>query len=138
MALACVGHGMLTGAPPFEGNTPASVLARHLLDPPPSIAATWPRCPSGVDAAVRRALAKDPDQRFRSAASSRPCWARRREGVPISAETMRTLPLPRRKLERRVLGGVAILLLAALVTWWLIASGRSAALAAPGSIRRAT
>ena len=90
-ALACVVHEMLTGAPPFEGNTPASVLARHLLDPPPSIAATWPRCPPGVDAAVRRALAKDPDQRFRSAGEFATVLGKAARGEPISAETMRTL-----------------------------------------------
>jgi hypothetical protein len=116
-SLACVVHEMLTGNPPFEGNAPAAVLARHLVDPPPSMTKSWPACPPGVDAAVRRALAKDPGERFRSAGEFARVLESAARGEPISAETMRLVAPPRRKLDWRAVAGVAVALLAALAIW---------------------
>lgn len=105
-SLACVVHEMLTGNPPFEGNTPAAVLARHLVDPPPSMTKTWPECPPGVDAAVRRALAKDPASRFRSAGEFARALEAAARGDPISAETMRLLGSPRPRARPPLVLGI--------------------------------
>jgi serine/threonine-protein kinase len=63
-SLACVLHEMLTGEPPFAAGSPRAVMARHVTAAPPSLRAQRPEVPAAVDAAVRRALAKDPAARF--------------------------------------------------------------------------
>jgi beta-lactam-binding protein with PASTA domain len=58
---------MLSGAPPFEGETPAEIARRHVEEPPPSLSAANPLIPARLDSIVRKALAKYPDDRFASA-----------------------------------------------------------------------
>ena len=64
-SLACVLYETLTGEPPFTGDT-RSLTVQHLIEPPPSIRRLRPDLPEGVDVAIRRALAKDPNERFPS------------------------------------------------------------------------
>jgi len=59
---------MLTGAPPFEGETSQEVVAKHITDPPPAPASVNPTVPQWLSDAVVRALAKKPSERFQSAA----------------------------------------------------------------------
>jgi hypothetical protein len=54
-------YEMLTGRPPFLGDSAVEVAVRHLNDPPPPLPAG---VPPELEAVVRRALAKDPDDRF--------------------------------------------------------------------------
>src|SRR5688572_29719560 len=63
-ALASVCYEMLVGEPPFTGPTAQAVIARRLSQAPPSIRTTRPSVPEAVDAAVRRALAPVPADRF--------------------------------------------------------------------------
>ena len=60
--LACVVVHCLAGAPPFSGDSDASVLYAHLHTGPPSLSAIDGRIPPGVDAAIARAMAKSPDE----------------------------------------------------------------------------
>jgi serine/threonine-protein kinase len=66
-ALGCVLYEMLAGEPPFTGVNVQTVINRHLQAPPPSIRILRPSVPEGIDAAIRRALAKSPADRFASA-----------------------------------------------------------------------
>lgn len=54
---------LLTGRLPFVGDSPLQVLMKHLHEPPPRIADVSP----AVEHVVRRALAKNPAERFTSA-----------------------------------------------------------------------
>jgi serine/threonine-protein kinase len=63
-ALACVVYEMLTGTPPFTGANARQTMARQALEPPPSVRAPRPDVPPGVEGAILRALAKDPEDRF--------------------------------------------------------------------------
>jgi serine/threonine-protein kinase len=65
-SLACVVYEMLAGAPPFHSDSPRSIMTRHLTEPPPRIRGLRPDIPASVEAALTRALAKDPAQRFAS------------------------------------------------------------------------
>jgi serine/threonine-protein kinase len=65
-SLACVVYEMLAGEPPFTGPTPQAVLARHAVDPVPPLRTVRATVPDAVDAAVTRALAKVPADRFRT------------------------------------------------------------------------
>src|SRR2546429_810971 len=59
---------MLPGEPPFTGPTAESVLHQHLVAEPPRIEAIRGAVPAPIEAAIRRALAKVPADRFATAA----------------------------------------------------------------------
>jgi serine/threonine protein kinase len=62
-ALGCVVYEMLSGEQPFTGPNPDAVFARQIADPPRSIRARRPEVPEAMEAAVFRAMAKQPGQR---------------------------------------------------------------------------
>ncbi len=62
-SLGCVLYEMLGGEPPFTGPTTQSVLAKHLNEPPPSLATVRPDLPPGLVALVRVLLSKVPADR---------------------------------------------------------------------------
>ncbi|MHC4769068.1 MAG: serine/threonine-protein kinase, partial [Planctomycetota bacterium] len=66
-ALACVLYEMLAGDPPFTGPTTPAVIARQLVDPPPSIRTVRPTVPVEVEQGVLKALAKVPVDRYETA-----------------------------------------------------------------------
>lgn len=63
-SLAALLYEMLTGETPHSGSTAQAIIARLLTEPPRSARATRPTVPPGVDAAITRALAKVPADRF--------------------------------------------------------------------------
>ena len=65
-ALGCVLFECLTATPPFAHSTEHAVLHAHLVDPPPSVTRVRPELPHAFDGVIGTALAKDPDERFRS------------------------------------------------------------------------
>ena len=66
-ALGCLLHEMLTGRKPFTAEGIWAWGTAHHHAPPPRPSAVDPALPPGLDDVVARALAKDPDARFRSA-----------------------------------------------------------------------
>jgi hypothetical protein len=66
-ALGCVAYEMLAGQPPFVGPTAQAVLARHAVDPIPSLRTVRRTLPAPIEAAIERALAKVPADRFTTA-----------------------------------------------------------------------
>ncbi|MEU1686688.1 serine/threonine-protein kinase [Micromonospora sp. NPDC005707] len=65
-ALGAVAYCCLTGSPPFTGDNPLQVAVRHLDDEPPELPV---EIPQPVRDLVARALAKDPADRFPTAAA---------------------------------------------------------------------
>jgi eukaryotic-like serine/threonine-protein kinase len=65
-SLGVVLYELLAGAPPYTGDSFVAVAMKHVSDPVPSIAEARPDVPLRVDAALQRAMAKDPDDRFQS------------------------------------------------------------------------
>jgi TolB-like protein/tetratricopeptide (TPR) repeat protein len=66
-ALGCVAYEMLAGAPPFTGSTAQAIMARHAVDPVPPLRTVRATVPAPVAAAIERALAKVPADRFATA-----------------------------------------------------------------------
>jgi serine/threonine protein kinase len=66
-ALAAVLYECLTGIVPYDRHTQAAALYAHLTEPPPSPRERCPNLPAALDAVIARGMAKDPEQRHRSA-----------------------------------------------------------------------
>ncbi|MFS0901018.1 serine/threonine-protein kinase, partial [Mycolicibacterium litorale] len=62
-SLAATAYRLFTGSPPFPHSNPAVIISHHLNTPPPRLGDTRPEL-SMFDAAMARALAKDPAARF--------------------------------------------------------------------------
>ena len=67
-SLGAILHELLSGTPPFTGDTVTAVCASILQDPAPALSKLCEGVPAGLDAAVRRCLEKDPARRFSSMA----------------------------------------------------------------------
>ncbi len=67
-ALGVVGFEMLTGRLPFTGDSVRSLLLKHITEDPPPIRSFRTDCPESVAATLERCLAKEPQDRWASAA----------------------------------------------------------------------
>lgn len=70
-ALGVVLYEMLTGRPPFTGDSPMSVAFQHVSTEAPPPSSLNPDVPESLDAVVTRALRKDPGGRYQSAEEMR-------------------------------------------------------------------
>jgi serine/threonine-protein kinase len=109
-SLGCALYEMLSGKPPFLGPTPLAVLARHSAEPVPSLRAVRQSVPLGVEAAIMRAMAKRPEDRFPSIRE----FLSALEAQQIAA----FVPAQSRGRSRRV-AEIAAGLLLGVALWWL-------------------
>jgi serine/threonine-protein kinase len=80
-SLGCVGYWLLSGRPVFEGKSPVDLIMRHLNEPPPPLQTlTGAGIPAELDAALRRCLAKRPEDRPESASA----FERMIEAIPFA------------------------------------------------------
>jgi serine/threonine-protein kinase len=63
-ALGLVGYEMLSGAPPFIGKSPASVVMKQITEQPAPLVGRVAGVPQPLAAIIEKALAKDPDDRW--------------------------------------------------------------------------
>ena len=133
-ALGVVAFELLTGARPFETDSPTAEAAAHVSSPVPSISSRGLGIPKEADDVFRRALAKDPAERFGSCAEF---VAALRDAYSSSVgETRLTASRPpsRVRTQRRLpllFGLLALLLAGGAVAGLLIASGNSGSSATP-------
>ena len=67
-ALACVVYELLTGRAPFAGASTMALIAQHLTADPPALIARE-AVPEAIETAIRRAMSKDPADRFATLAA---------------------------------------------------------------------
>ncbi|GAB4579225.1 MAG: hypothetical protein Fur0022_19630 [Anaerolineales bacterium] len=68
-ALGVILFLMLSNQMPFQADTPAKVMIAHIIEPAPSILVFREDLPPGIDDVIDKALAKDPDDRYQTAAA---------------------------------------------------------------------
>lgn len=66
-ALGVMVFQMISGQLPYTAETPMGVVMKHINDPVPSLLTVDPTLPPQIDAAVMRALAKRPEDRYATA-----------------------------------------------------------------------
>ncbi|WP_314855581.1 Stk1 family PASTA domain-containing Ser/Thr kinase [Microbacterium paulum] len=73
-------YELLTGRPPFRGESPVAVAYQHVSETPLAPSELVETVPRSLDAVALRALAKDPFQRYQDAASFRAALDATRDG----------------------------------------------------------
>ena len=79
-AAGCVLFELLTGEPPFTGDTPVAVAYQHVREDPRSPSELNPSVTPQLDAIVLKALSKNPANRYQSSAEMRADLVRVRSG----------------------------------------------------------
>ncbi len=97
-ALGVVAYEMLAGTPPFTGPTAQAVITAHLTRTPPEVRWVRDDCPRHIADAIRTAMQKDPDLRFKTAGEFRDAL----DGIEVASGAR-----GRGSIAARLLGHVA-------------------------------
>jgi len=89
----CLLYELLLGRPPFVGDSPVSVAYQHVREDPVPPSQLDPDLPKSVDAIVMKALAKNRDNRYQSAAEMREDIERAVAGQPVRATPVMAVPV---------------------------------------------
>ena len=84
-SLGCVIYEMVTGRPPFLGDSPVAVASKQVLEQPVPPSRLNRDVSPDLDAVILRALAKNPDNRYQTAEEFRQDLERVRRGLPVEA-----------------------------------------------------
>ena len=122
-SIGIVLYEMLTGRPPFEGDTSVAVAIKHVGDQPEPPSRLNPAVPHALDGVVLRALAKSPANRYASAAEFAEALRLAKASPHATIEQTLThtalppLPPARTGAWRWVAGTLAVIALLAFVVW---------------------
>jgi len=90
-ALGVVLYEMVSGVPPFSGDTPVAIAYKHVREDPPAPTTHNPDLPAPFEQIVAVAMAKNPADRYPSADDLRADLLRFRRGQPVGAVPMTAL-----------------------------------------------
>jgi serine/threonine-protein kinase len=84
-SLGVVLFEMVTGRPPFMGDTPVAVASKHVRENPPTPRSINPSVPPDLEAIILKCLAKSPEYRYATGDDLRVDLLRFREGRAVGA-----------------------------------------------------
>ncbi|MDR3647625.1 MAG: Stk1 family PASTA domain-containing Ser/Thr kinase [Acidimicrobiales bacterium] len=109
-SLGVVLYEMVTGRPPFLGDTPVAVASKHVREHPPAPREVNPGVPPDLEAIILKCLAKSPDHRYATGDDLRIDLLRFREGRAVGAASPPTGQHPSVTTQSvRALGGTQAL-----------------------------
>jgi eukaryotic-like serine/threonine-protein kinase len=138
-SVGCLLYEMLAGEPAWKGPTPQAVIARRFVEPPPSVRRLRDTVPEPLEQGVLQALAREPVDRFQTAAEFARAIAdpaaTTPSAIPILPTTARpptAQPSTRRRSPRlpagvATLAGGLLLGLGILLAWSRVHSGAQTA-----------
>lgn len=118
--LGVIAYEMLTGEKPYQANDQFGVLVKHVSDPVPDILKANPDLPPEVDAIIKKAMAKNRNDRYESAVDLARALTKLAFGeertLPTSTTLLKMQSSSRssRRLGLAAAGGVLVLALAGL------------------------
>jgi beta-lactam-binding protein with PASTA domain/predicted Ser/Thr protein kinase len=86
----CLLYELVTGAPPFQGDSPVAVAYQHVRENAMAPSARNPEVPPALDSIVMKALAKNQLNRYQSAGDMRTDLQRALANQPVVAEAVMT------------------------------------------------
>ena len=110
-SLGVLAYQLFTGQLPFSGDSIYAVLNQHLTTPVPEARTLRPEIPARVSAALRRAMAKKPAERFQRVEEFLEALEGRGAAMP------RQLSMPGSRTLVAALAGGLLLAAAAVVVW---------------------
>jgi serine/threonine protein kinase len=117
----CLLYELLTGRPPFTGDSPVAVAYQHVNEDPVPPSLVEPEVPDWADAIVLKALQKDPAQRYQSPGEMRNDIQRALTGAAIAAPAT----TPKRKAWPWVTLAAVIVALAVAIFGIYLLTGRT-------------
>jgi beta-lactam-binding protein with PASTA domain/tRNA A-37 threonylcarbamoyl transferase component Bud32 len=84
-SMGCLLYELVTGAPPFTGDSPVAVAYQHVREDPRLPSSINPRIPPELDAIVLKSMSKNPANRYQSAADMRNDLLRALAGQRVEA-----------------------------------------------------
>ncbi|HEY5063100.1 MAG TPA: protein kinase, partial [Gemmatimonadaceae bacterium] len=105
-AVGVLGYELLTGRPPFAGDTRQDVLSAHLTETPPPLGAHQPYVPIALAELVMRSLEKQPADRWQTADE----MVRRLEPLAVSGGELPMVAPARRRTRPAALAACIIVL----------------------------
>ncbi len=103
----CLLYELLTGSPPFTGDSAVAVAYQHVREDPIPPSRVNPDVSPAIDAIVLKAMAKNPANRYQSAAEMREDIERALSGLPVHAtpllhdQTVSIAPVDAEEIGRR-------------------------------------
>src|SRR3954452_9101349 len=91
----CLLYELVTGTPPFTGDSPVAVAYQHVREDPRTPSSINPAIPAELDAILLKAMSKNPANRYQSAAEMRADLLRavagqRVEATPVMSDAEKT------------------------------------------------
>ena len=129
-SLGCLMYELLTGRPPFTGDTPVSIAYQHVSSPITPASQVKPGLSTDIDRMLEVVLSKDPNNRYQDATAMLADLRRVIKGEPVTTKIQKVFP--RRKLISTLSAIIAGVVLVGAGVFF--SSGGSAPLTVPNVV----
>ena len=122
-SLGTVLYELITGKPPFSGDSPIATATKHLTDKPEKLSTYRKDIPKGLENAVLKLLEKRPYDRFKSAEDLRALLLQQRKQIQINQTQENLVDLTNPKIKFRfTLPALVISVMLVFGTVWTLSN----------------